>query len=109
MIWWDVVPSEVEFKILQDKISLQGEIRTFFIYKGEGEEEEICHYETTIPFAGTLDCDGAQEGMIPEICWHGEARDVTVRPDFDGEERVITFELLLNLDICAYEEAQIDI
>ena len=109
MIWWDVVPSEVEFKILQDKISLQGEIRTFFIYKGEGEEEDICHYESTIPFSGTLDCDCAREGMIPEICWHGEARDVTVRPDFDGEERVITFELLLNLDICAYEEAQIDI
>lgn len=109
MIWWDIEPSEVEFKILQDKISVQGEIRTFFIYKGEGEEEEICHYETAMPFAGTIDCNGAMEGMIPEISCHAESREVTVRPDFDGEERVITFELVLNLDICAYEEAQIDI
>lgn len=109
MIWWDIETSEVEFKVLQDKISLQGEIRAFFIYRGEGEEEEICHYETTVPFAGTIDCDSAQEGMIPEICYQAQARDVVVRPDFDGEERVITFELALNLDICAYEEEQIEI
>lgn len=32
-----------------------------------------------------------------------------VRPDFDGEERIITFELCLNLDIGIYEEEKIDI
>lgn len=109
LIWWDIEPSEVEFKMLQDKISLQGEIRAFFIYKGEGDEEEICHYETAIPFAGTLDCDNAREGMIPEISYQAETKDVTVRPDFDGEERVFTFELALNLTIRSYEEEQIDI
>ena len=109
MIWWEVEPSEVEFKVLDDKISVQGEIRAFFLYLGEGEEEEICHYETVLPFAGSLACDGAREGMIPEIRYQAEAREVTVRPDFDGEERVITFELCLNLDICAYEEENIDI
>lgn len=108
-IWWDIVPCGIEFKVLQDKISLQGELRAFFVYRGEGEEEEICHYETTVPFSGTLDCDGAREGMIPEISYVAEARDVAVRPDFDGEERIFTFELLLNLDICAYEEERIDI
>lgn len=109
VVWWDIEPSEVEFKVLQDKLSLQGEIRAFFIYKGEGDDEDICHYETVIPFAGTLDCDGAKEGMIPEISYIAETKDVTVRPDFDGEERVFTFELALNLDICAYEEEQVDI
>lgn len=109
MIWWEVEPTEVEFKVLDDKISVQGEIRAFFLYVGEGEEEEICHYETVLPFAGSLACDGAREGMIPEIRAQSEAREVVVRPDFDGEERVITFELCLNLDICAYEEEQIDI
>ena len=77
--------------------------------EGEGEEEEICHYETTLPFAGSLDCPGAQEGMIPEIRFCSEEREVEVRPDFDGEERVITFEQCLDLDICIYEEERIDI
>ena len=109
MIWSEIVPAAVEFKVLEDKINVQGELRAFFLYRGEGEEEELCHYETTLPFAGSLDCPGAQEGMIPEIRFSAENREVEVRPDFDGEERVITFEQCLDLDICVYEEERIDI
>ena len=113
MIWWDITPESVEFKALEDKLSIQGEIRAFFLYRGEGEDEEICHYETAIPFAGSLDCPGCREGMIPEIRCSLENRDensgVEVRPDFDGEERVITFEQCLNLDICIYEEEDLEI
>ncbi len=109
MIWSDIQPEAVEFKVLEDKIGVQGELRAFFLYRGEGEEEEVCHYETTLPFAGSLDCPGAREGMIPEIRFQSEEREVEVRPDFDGEERVITFEQCLDLDICIYEEEKIDI
>lgn len=109
MIYRDIKPADVEFKVLSDKITVQGEIRAFFLYRGEGEEEEICHYETAIPFAGSIDCMGANEGMIPEIRCQAEASEVAVRPDFDGEERVIGFELSLNLDICVYEEANVEL
>ncbi len=109
MIWTEIVPEAVEFKVLEDKIAVQGELRCFFLYRGEGDEMEICHYETALPFAGSLDCPGAGEGMIPEISFSAENREVEVRPDFDGEERVITFEQCLNLDICIYEEETIDI
>lgn len=109
MIWAEIVPEAVEFKVLEDKIAVQGELRTFFVYRGEGDEMENCHYESALPFAGSLDCPGAQEGMIPEISFHSENREVEVRPDFDGEERVITFEHCLDLDICIYEEETIDI
>ena len=109
MIWSEIVPGTVEFKVLEDKITLQGELRAFFLYRGEGDEEEICHYETTFPFAGSLDCPGCREGMIPEIRYQAQEREVEVRPDFDGEERVITFEQCLELDICIYEEDNIDI
>lgn len=109
MIWSEIEPSEVEFKVLEDKIALQGEVKAFFLYRGEGEEEEISHYETTMPFAGSIDCSGVHEGMIPEIRFVPEKKEVEVRPDFDGEERVITFELCLDLDICIYEEEKIDI
>lgn len=109
MIWSEITPETVEFKVLEDKIAVQGELRAFFLYKGEGDEEEICHYETTLPFAGSLDCPGAREGMIPEISFTAENREVEARPDFDGEERVITFELCLNMDICIYEEEKADI
>lgn len=109
MIWWEISPGVVEFKVLEDKISVQGDLKAFFLYRGEGEEEEIYHYETTLPFAGVLECRGVREGMIPEITYRAENRELEVRPDFDGEERVITFEECLELDICIYEEEQLDI
>lgn len=109
MIWWEIRPQAVEFKILEDKISLQGEWEVFFLYRGEGEEAEICHYETTLPFAGTFECQGLKEGMIPEIKYRAENRELEVRPDFDGEARIVTFEECLELDICIYEEEQLDI
>lgn len=92
----------------------RGELHAFFLYRGQnergqGDEEEICHYETTLPFAGSLECGGCREGMIPEIHLCAQNKDVEVRPDFDGEERVITFEQCLELDICIYEEDSIDI
>lgn len=46
---------------------------------------------------------------MPEICCVSQSREVEVRPDFDGEERVITFEQCLELSICVYEEESIDI
>lgn len=109
MVWWETTPVGVDFKLLEDKIALQGEIRAFFLYRGEGEEEELIHYETTLPFAGSIECSGVREGMIPEIRYRAEKKEVEVRPDFDGEERVITFELCLSLDICAYEEERLEI
>lgn len=109
MVWSSVTPSQLEFKALDDKIAIQGELRAFFLYRGEGEEEELCHYETAIPFAGSLDCSGCREGMIPEIAYTAQLREVEARPDFDGEERVITFELCLDLDIYLYEEEKIEL
>ncbi len=109
LIFWNITPVGIDYKIAADKINIQGEMKAFFLYRGEGEEEEICHYETTFPFAGSVDCMGAAEGMIPEIRYRAETKDVAVRPDFDGEERVITLECCLNLDICIYEEEKIDI
>ena len=85
MIWSEITPGTVEFKVLDDKIALQGELHAFFLYRGEGDEEEICPYETTLPFAGSLECPGCREGMIPEIRLRAESREVEVRPDFDGE------------------------
>lgn len=109
LIWWDISAGTTEFKVLEDKVALQGELRCFFLYRGEGDEGEICHYETTLPFAGDLELPGVTEGMIPEIQYTMENREIEVRPDFDGEERVITFEECLEMQICIYEEEELEI
>ena len=109
LIWDDVRPQEVEFKVLDDKISVQGEVKAFFMYRSDGEDVEICHHETILPFSGVIECNDVSEGMIPEITWLVTERETEIRPDFDGEDRIVTFDLLLELDICIYKEERIDI
>ncbi|MCL2050317.1 MAG: DUF3794 domain-containing protein [Lachnospiraceae bacterium] len=109
LIWEDIRPQEVEFKVLDDKISVQGEIKAFFMYRSDGEEKEICHHETILPFSGVIECAEINEGMIPEISWLIKEKATEIRPDFDGEDRIVTFDLLMELDVCVYKEERIDI
>ena len=109
LVFWDIVPTGTEVKLAGDKINLQGELNAFFLYRGEGEEEELCHYETVIPFSGNMECAGAKESMIPEINCRTEVKGVDVRPDFDGEDRVFSFEVCVGLSISAYEEEETEI
>jgi len=109
LIWEDLRPQEVEFKVLDDKISIQGEVKAFFMYRSDGDDKEICHHEVVLPFSGSIECNDVYEGMIPEISWMITEKETEIRPDFDGEDRIVTFDLLVELDVCIYKEDRIDI
>jgi len=104
LTWHDVQLLNVEFKLLEEKITIQGSAQVFLIYESEGEDGRLKTYETTIPFGGTIDCYGCKESMIPAIRFEIGSENVEVRPDFDGESRVVGLELILNMDIKMYEE-----
>ena len=89
MIWQGVETENVEFRALEGKISVQGDLNVFFLYEGEGEEQAVRCYETTVPFGGTVDCTGCDEGMAADIDYVLGSKDVEIRPDFDGEQRVL--------------------
>lgn len=109
-ILWDTVSlGDVEFKPMEEKLALSGDVHVFILYEGEGEDHPIRSFETTLPFSGTLECHGCREGMIPDIqCKLGQ-KELAVRPDFDGEERSIGLELVLDFAIRIYEEENLEV
>ena len=108
-IWHHITFDHVEFKALEEKISIQGEMRAFFLYEGEGDNDRTLWYENTVPFSGIIECHGCRENMIPDIrCSLGQC-NVEVRQDFDGEERVFCVEPVLDLDIHLYEEENMEV
>lgn len=109
LLWSTVWPGDVEFKVMSEKLGLQGEVQMFLLYEGEGEDRPIRSYETTIPFAGMLDCHGCKEGMLPDIRYEAGQAELTVRPDLDGEERNIALEMPLDIRIRIYEEENTEI
>jgi len=109
ILWSDVAPADVEFRVMEEKITLQGDLHLFILYEGEGEERAIRSFETTIPFDGSIECHGCREGMIPDIRYDVSQAEVSVHPDLDGEERNIGIEVVLDIPIRVYEEEELEI
>jgi LysM repeat protein len=109
ILWHSLSLRDVDFKVMQEKISLQGDIQLFVLYEGEGEEHAVRSFETVIPFSGVLECHGCREGMIPDLRYCLRQQELAMRPDLDGEERNIGLELLLEICIKLYEEEKVEV
>ena len=100
---------DVEFKLLDEKISVQGEVHLFILYEGEGEEQPIRSFETLLPFGGTLECYGCKDQMIPDISYEIGHLELDTKPDQDGEERALYLEMVLDIKMHLYEEERTEI
>lgn len=109
ILWSDVQGNHLDFRMQSDKIFIKGEFPFFVLYEGEGEDGPIRFMESTIPIEGEIPCSGVEEGMISHIDWHITHVEVEKKPDFDGEERVITVDLVCGMDIRLYEENEISL
>lgn len=107
IIYQDVIPEGIETRLLTDQLSIRGELRIFTLYTG-AEENRVNSYETNISFQGTLDCNGCSENMISHIAVSIQDRDIQVRADEDGEDRILDVEVVLGLDMKVYEEQEIN-
>lgn len=109
ILWSHISFRDVEFKVSEEKLSVSGEVSLFLLYEGEGEERSIRSFETAVPFSGTLECHGCREGMLPDIRYELGQQEISVRPDFDGEERCIGMDLVMDLGIHVYEEEKLEV
>ena len=109
ILWSNVSLGDVDFKVMEEKLTVSGDVHLFVLYEGEGEEHPVRPFETTIPFSGVLECHGCREGMLPDIRYHLGQQELAVRPDFDGEERTIGLELVMDISIRIYEEENLEI
>ncbi len=103
LLFQDIGISNVEVRLLDDRFTIKGELPVFILYTSEDEENPIEYYETEIPFSGTVECNGCSEDMIDDITFGVANKSLEVKPDSDGEERVIDIEVILDLGIKVYE------
>ena len=103
ILYNDIQLNSVEARLLENEFSIKGELPLFIIYTSESEESPIEYYETVVPFSGTIECSGCNESMIDDISFRVISSNLEAIPDVDGEERVLDFEVILEMDIVAYE------
>ncbi|MFP3156412.1 DUF3794 domain-containing protein [Lachnospiraceae bacterium ZAX-1] len=104
VLWKSVQLRSVENRLMENKIMIKGEVLVFVLYLGEEEEERLQWIETALPFQGMIDCAGSTEDMIYDVSYDASAIELEPKPDYDGEERMLHLEVVLDLDIHIYEE-----
>jgi hypothetical protein len=95
--------NSMEVRMLEDKFAIKGEMPVFILYSSDNDENPIEYYDTELSFGGTVDCSGCNEDMIEDITFRILNRNIEIRPDADGEERVIDIEVILEMIIKVYE------
>lgn len=103
-LWKSISLGNMEIKPTDDALSIQADISVFFLFIGEGEDQPIRYIEKIIPYQSTLECNNSSSGMIPKIAYHISHCEAEIRPDFDGEERILGIDMVLDLSIRLFRE-----
>lgn len=107
VIWGELELSSVEFKTLEDKLMLTGDLNVFVLYENELQDDNVSFYETTIPISQELACQGSSELMIADISIQRGEDKLAVEEDEDGEMRLLRAAVSLKLGIKLYQDEQL--
>lgn len=103
ILYNDMQLNNVEARLMEDRFTIKGELPVFILYTSEDEENPIEYFETEIPFNGTIDCNGCDENMVEDITFRIINKSLEIKPDMDGEERVLDLEVILEMNIKVYD------
>lgn len=109
LIWHTIEIRGLDLRPEENKIRAKGEMIVFILYAGEGEAESLQWLEYTLPFNREMECRGSCEDMIPNIDTAILSQGIDVRPDADGEERVLSVDVVMEMDMKLYEEVEKDL
>ncbi len=98
LLWKSVDVNWVDFKPMQEKLAVSGEMTLFMVYTEE-VGEKVNWFETVIPFQGHVECQSCMEGMIADVSYDIGHEEITLREDADGETRMVGVELALELEM----------
>lgn len=109
ILWRSIELRNVESHIKEGKAVVTGEVLLAVLYSEEEENERLQWYETTVPLECGVDCDAEEENSIYKIKVTPVSMELEVKPDYDGEERILVLELALAMDIRVWREENLEL
>lgn len=109
ILWSQMKMRGVTTRPVDGKMLLDGELKVFAIYQGEGEGAPIQWIEESIPFSGELDVPEVTDSMVPSVMVHLIHKNIEAKPDADGEMREMDMDAVLELDMKLYKEDNLEL
>lgn len=107
LLWKHVSLGNLEIRPMDGKVSLKGELNCYFIYTAQGVTQTVKMLTKKVPFHGLIECSGCQSDMIVSVMPTLSQYTVEIKPDFDGEDRILFLEAALDLMIRIYSDEKI--
>lgn len=109
ILWKSVEFGEMNFRLGDEKMWVQGELRVFVLYEGEGETNAPLIYETVIPISEEIACSGCHGRETLDVQYGMAQCEIEPRADLDGEQRELGLEATVELKMCAYEDRSLPV
>ncbi|MBR1815387.1 MAG: DUF3794 domain-containing protein [Lachnospiraceae bacterium] len=107
ILWSDIALRNIEAKSMKDKLEIRGEVEIFVIYKSNDEHMPAQYIFSVRSIVKEIECFGATEDMIVEADVTIGKGDMSVKPDADGEDRIIAVDYNVDMNIKLYEDEEI--
>ncbi|MCI8274203.1 MAG: DUF3794 domain-containing protein [Lachnospiraceae bacterium] len=109
LLWSQCRLRNVQIKPLEGQLGIQGTVHVFCIYRGPEAHIPPQWLEKEIPFSGTVELPDATEDMYPEITSRLGHCQIEIQPDFDGENRSFSLDVVMEMDIKLYQEETLQV
>ncbi len=84
-----------DIKVANGKVVLKGDLYITTLYSGDTDESTVEFMEHEVPFNGFVESRECTEEMFSDVGMKIQNQYVQVRPDLDGEERVLEVEIVV--------------
>lgn len=108
ILWKSIELRNVEKRLGDENASISGEVLVSVLYSEE-EEERLQWYETTVPLSCNAGCETGGIESVYRIGIVPLSMELEVKPDYDGEERILVLELALEMDIRVWQEENMEL
>ena len=106
LLWDTMEVRGLDLRPEDEMVKAKGELSVFALYRGDDEGEPIQWLEYTLPFGGEVECPGCTQELIPNIEFSVMHQSLEVKPDADGEERILQADVVLEFDMKLYREEE---
>ncbi|MBR1740861.1 MAG: DUF3794 domain-containing protein [Lachnospiraceae bacterium] len=104
ILYYEMDAGNLQHRPVDGGIRFLGDLKLFVLYLPENEERRLEYLDIELPFDDVLSCEECGEEMIPDIELLFTNKLLELRPDEDGENRILEVELNLNFRIRFYED-----
>lgn len=114
ILWKCIELRNVGSQLLAEGVKVTGEALISILYSEEEEVDRIQWYETVVPLDCMMSCEVFQDNtnMVNDCIYKADidalGKDIEVKPDYDGEERMLVMELNLSMNIRIWQEKMIE-